>query len=32
MKGIHNVETSIVANGYGFRKHKPPKKSGTPLI
>ncbi len=32
MNGIHSVETSIVASGYGSRKHKPPKKSGTPLV
>jgi hypothetical protein len=32
LKGIHSVETSIVACGYGSRKHKPPKKSGTSLV
>jgi hypothetical protein len=32
LKRIHSVETSIVASGYGSRKHKPPKKSGTPLV
>jgi hypothetical protein len=32
LKRIHNVETSIVASGYGFKKHKPLKKSGTPLV
>jgi hypothetical protein len=32
LKGIHNVETNIVPSGYGSNKHKPPKKSGTPLL
>jgi len=26
LKGIHSVEISIVANGYGFQRHKPLKK------
>jgi len=32
LKGIHSVVTSIVACGYGSRKHKPFKKSGIPLV
>jgi hypothetical protein len=32
LKGVHIVEISIMASGYGSRKHEPPKKSGTPLV